>query len=135
MRAVKLLLPVLALLAACSDPAAKSQAQDAGLAQPTKAPPSSVEGMKTSFAPVVKRAAPAVVNVSSRYPVIYARPDSQDATVAEVVGAVNVEPFGSRYAPVVVEIIGRSDRRDPMGIHASAGEGVGLGRYSEMTLG
>ena len=66
MRAVKLLLPVLALLAACSDPASKSQAQDAGLAQPTKAPPSSVEGLKTSFAPVVKRAAPAVVNVSSR---------------------------------------------------------------------
>ena len=66
MRAIKLILPTLALLAACSGPAPKSQAQDAGLAQPTKAPPSSVEGMKTSFAPVVKRAAPAVVNVSSK---------------------------------------------------------------------
>lgn len=66
MRATRLILPTLVLLAACSGPAPKSQAQDAGLAQPTKAPPSSVEGMKTSFAPVVKRAAPAVVNVSSR---------------------------------------------------------------------
>ena len=66
MRAIKLILPTLALLAACSGPAPKSQAQDAGLAQPTKAPPSSMEGMKTSFAPVVKRAAPAVVNVSSK---------------------------------------------------------------------
>ncbi|HRD29244.1 MAG TPA: trypsin-like peptidase domain-containing protein, partial [Caulobacter sp.] len=66
MRAVKLLIPTLALLAACSDPASKSQAQDVGLVQPTKAPPASVESMKTSFAPVVKKAAPAVVNVSSR---------------------------------------------------------------------
>ena len=66
MRAVKLVIPVLALLAACSDPSAKSQAQDVGLAQPTKAPPASAAGLKTSFAPVVKRAAPAVVNVSSK---------------------------------------------------------------------
>ena len=65
MRATRLILPALALLAACSGPAGKSHAQDAGLAQPTKAPPASVEGMKTSFAPVVKRAAPAVVNVSA----------------------------------------------------------------------
>ena len=66
MRATRLILPTLVLLAACSGPAPKSQAQDAGLAQPTRAPPSSVEGLKTSFAPVVKRAAPAVVNVSSK---------------------------------------------------------------------
>ena len=66
MRAIKLILPTLALLAACSGPAGKTQAQDAGLAQPTKAPPASVEGLKSSFAPVVKRAAPTVVNVSSR---------------------------------------------------------------------
>ncbi|MDP1630324.1 MAG: Do family serine endopeptidase [Caulobacter sp.] len=66
MRAAKLLIPALALLAACSDPAARSQAQVAELAQPTKAPPATAEGLKTSFAPVVKRAAPAVVNVSSK---------------------------------------------------------------------
>ncbi|MFZ5669979.1 MAG: Do family serine endopeptidase [Pseudomonadota bacterium] len=60
-----ILLPTIFLLAAC-DPEARSVAQTPPLAQPTKAPPSSVEGMKTSFAPVVKRAAPAVVNVSSR---------------------------------------------------------------------
>ena len=69
------------------------------------------------------------------YPVIYARPDKQDFDVAEVARGVGVEPFGSRYAPVVVQVVGRNDRRDPMGIHASAGEGFGLGRYSEMALG
>lgn len=73
--------------------------------------------------------------LGSRYPVIYARPDKQDASVADVAKDVGVEPLGSRYAPVVVQVIGRNDRRDPLGIHASAGEGVGLGRYSEMTLG
>jgi hypothetical protein len=69
------------------------------------------------------------------YPVIYARPDKQDADVAEVARVVGVEPLGARYAPVVVQVVGRNDRRDPMGIHASAGEGFGLGRYSEMALG
>lgn len=65
MRAVKLLIPVLAILAACSDPAVRAEAQQP-LPQPAKAPPASAAAMKSSFAPVVKRAAPAVVNVSSR---------------------------------------------------------------------
>ena len=65
MRVAKLLIPTLAILAACSDPAARSMAQQA-LPQPTKAPPTSAAAMKTSFAPVVKKAAPAVVNVGSR---------------------------------------------------------------------
>jgi Do/DeqQ family serine protease len=63
MRAYKALIPALAVLAACS-PGAGSQAQ--GLPEPTKAPPVSAAAMKTSFAPVVKKAAPAVVNVSSK---------------------------------------------------------------------
>jgi len=67
MRAARLLIPLLALLAACSDPATTTQAQPAvGLAQPSKAPPASSTTLKTSYAPVVKRAAPAVVNVASR---------------------------------------------------------------------
>jgi len=65
MRLHRVLIPALVLLGACSDPASHSQAQPA-LAQPTRAVPSSALGMKQSFAPVVKRAAPAVVNISSK---------------------------------------------------------------------
>ena len=65
MRAARLLIPALVLLAACSDPASRSEAQPA-LAQPTRSPPETAADMKTSFAPVVKKAAPAVVNISSR---------------------------------------------------------------------
>ncbi len=67
MRAYRVLIPALAVLAACSDPASKSTAQPVpGLAQPTRHAPTDARSMKTSFAPVVKQAAPAVVNVSSR---------------------------------------------------------------------
>jgi Do/DeqQ family serine protease len=65
MRAARLLLPALVLLAACTDPASRSEAQPA-LAQPTRSPPETAADMKTSFAPVVKKAAPAVVNISAR---------------------------------------------------------------------
>ena len=63
-------IPMLALLAACSDPAARSSAQpiiapDSPLAAPNRAPPANFATMKMSFAPIVKRAAPAVVNVYS----------------------------------------------------------------------
>ncbi len=65
-----LVIPALALLAACTDPAARSNAQTAGppppLAQPTRAAPGDGLTMKSSFAPVVKKAAPAVVNISSK---------------------------------------------------------------------
>jgi Do/DeqQ family serine protease len=63
MRAYKVLIPALAVLAACS-PGPGTQAQN--LPEPVKAPPASAATMKMSFAPVVKKAAPAVVNVSSR---------------------------------------------------------------------
>ena len=66
MRAYRVLIPALALLAACSDPAAKSNAQIPPLSQPTRAAPGDALTMKSSFAPVVKRAAPAVVNISSK---------------------------------------------------------------------
>ena len=65
MRAYRVLIPALALLAACSDPAAKSNAQIPPLTQPTRAAPGDALTMKSSFAPVVKRAAPAVVNITS----------------------------------------------------------------------
>ncbi|RYF92078.1 MAG: Do family serine endopeptidase [Caulobacteraceae bacterium] len=63
MRAYKVLIPALAVLAACS-PSHDSQAQ--GLPEPARSVPTSALAMKQSFAPVVKKAAPAVVNVSSR---------------------------------------------------------------------
>ncbi|WP_309645674.1 Do family serine endopeptidase [Phenylobacterium sp.] len=66
MRAYRVLIPALAVLAACSDPMAKSTAQVPPLAQPTRAAPGDALTMKSSFAPVVRRAAPAVVNISSK---------------------------------------------------------------------
>ncbi len=66
MRAYRVLMPAIVLLAACSDPSSRSNAQQPALAQPTRAAPSEALSMKASFAPVVKRAAPAVVNISSK---------------------------------------------------------------------
>ena len=66
MRAYRVLIPTLAVLAAGVLPSA-SLAQPIQPAEPdTRAVPSSAIGMKQSFAPVVKRAAPAVVNISSK---------------------------------------------------------------------
>ena len=65
MRLARLLIPALALLAACSDPAARSNAQPT-LPPAVRAAPESAAAVKMSFAPVVRRAAPAVVNVYSR---------------------------------------------------------------------
>jgi Do/DeqQ family serine protease len=59
MRAHRVLIPALAILAAA--PAAFAQPGPAPRAAPTSA-----IGMKQSFAPVVRRAAPAVVNISSK---------------------------------------------------------------------
>jgi Do/DeqQ family serine protease len=73
MRLTTVLLLPLALLAACSDPTSRSSAAPAtfdgpapALAQPNRAPPADFATMKMSFAPIVKRAAPAVVNVFSQ---------------------------------------------------------------------
>jgi len=67
MRSLRALLPVVVLLAACSNPNGQSQAQSIpDLAQPTRRAPSDPASMKASFSPVVKKASPAVVNVASR---------------------------------------------------------------------
>lgn len=63
MRVGRVLLPVLFLLSACS--ARETEAQPA-FAPPTRAAPESAATLKASFAPVVKRAAPAVVNISAK---------------------------------------------------------------------
>src|SRR3569833_393114 len=65
MRDCRVLIPTLVLLAAGSM-AGAGRAQPA-LAEPgARAVPASAIAMKQSFAPVVKRAAPAVVNISSK---------------------------------------------------------------------
>jgi Do/DeqQ family serine protease len=71
MRAYRVLIPALVLLAACS-PSGRSNAAQPKLAQPQLAEPAprvvptNVGAMTQSFAPVVKRVAPAVVNISSK---------------------------------------------------------------------
>ena len=69
MRLSRLCLPLLVVLAACTDPASKSTAQtvpNTPLAAPTRQVPRDSAAMRLSFAPIVKRAAPAVVNVYSQ---------------------------------------------------------------------
>ena len=69
MSAHRFVIPALFLLAACSPPASAPNAQalpPAPLAEPGARVPTDAASMKMSFAPVVKKAAPAVVNVYSR---------------------------------------------------------------------
>ena len=65
MRASRLVISAFVLLAACS-PSGKTEAQTASLPAPARSVPTSALSMKQSFAPVVKKAAPAVVNISSK---------------------------------------------------------------------
>ena len=69
MRPYRLILPALCALAVCSQPTSHASAQGLpapSLAQPGRAVPGDAASMKLSFAPVVRKAAPAVVNVYSR---------------------------------------------------------------------
>lgn len=72
MKTIRALLPVVVLLAACSNPTGQSNAQTAAngpvpdMPQPTRRVPADAASMKLSFSPVVKKSAPAVVNVASR---------------------------------------------------------------------
>jgi S1-C subfamily serine protease len=66
MRVPRIVIPAIALLAACSGPARNSLAEGPPLPQPAQTVPSSAAEMRLSFAPVVKKAAPAVVNVYAR---------------------------------------------------------------------
>ncbi|PZQ63654.1 MAG: serine protease [Phenylobacterium zucineum] len=69
MRADRVLISTACLMLAAGAPMAAALAQpqaSATFAEPNRAPPSSAAAMKSSFAPVVQRAAPAVVNISAR---------------------------------------------------------------------
>ena len=61
----RFLFPLIVLLAACSGPPG-SKAQPVNLPEASRRVPADAGAMKMSFAPVVRRAAPAVVNVFSR---------------------------------------------------------------------
>jgi len=68
MRLSRLLILPIALLAACSPRSSDAQTSKLGapapaLAPANRAPPSDLQTMKMSFSPIVRRAAPAVVNV------------------------------------------------------------------------
>ena len=63
MRAYRVLIPAIIALASAQPLAAQPQG---ALPQPTRTPPTSAAAMKMSFAPVVRKAAPAVVNISSK---------------------------------------------------------------------
>ena len=65
MRANRVPFLAIVLLAACS-PSGNTNAQTANLPAPTRTVPTSAAAMRQSFAPVVKKAAPAVVNISSK---------------------------------------------------------------------
>jgi len=76
MRANAFCVLLIGLVAACSDPASQSTAQTAApsaplqggppLPAPARRAPTDAMSMKQSFAPVVSKAAPAVVNISSK---------------------------------------------------------------------
>jgi S1-C subfamily serine protease len=60
----RLLVPAIAVLAACSDPVGRADAQTGSLPdEANRQVPQTAGQMQLSFAPVVRRAAPAVVNV------------------------------------------------------------------------
>jgi Do/DeqQ family serine protease len=59
------LIPLLVVLAACS-PSGNTEAQTPTLPAPTRSVPTSAAAMRQSFAPVVRKAAPAVVNISAK---------------------------------------------------------------------
>jgi Do/DeqQ family serine protease len=65
MRDQRVLILALALLTACSR-SGDTRAQTGTMPSPTRAPPSSAQAMRQSFAPVVRKAAPAVVNISAK---------------------------------------------------------------------
>ena len=66
MRAPCVLIPALTIALTAAGAAGPALAQPATFATPTRAAPTSAGAMKTSFAPVVQRAAPAVVNISAK---------------------------------------------------------------------
>ena len=66
MRPQRLILPILCFVVLCGQTAAAQGLPGPALAEPTRIAPSEADHMRLSFAPVVRKAAAAVVNVYSR---------------------------------------------------------------------
>lgn len=67
--------------------------------------------------------------LSDRYPSVYARDSEQTATVQRIASIVGLEPTGSRFAPADVALV-----EGESGGLGAAGEGVALGRYSNILI-
>jgi len=76
-----------------------------------------------------------LLRLRDRYPVIYAKRSDQEADVDKLARVVGVEGPIARYAPASVQLVGGGDTTDPTRDEANAGEGEGLGRYAQITLG
>ena len=76
-----------------------------------------------------------MLSLRDAYPVIYAKPDDQAADIAKVARIVALEGPIARFAPADVVLVGGDDRADPTRNEANAGEGQGLGRYAQITIG
>ena len=76
-----------------------------------------------------------LLSLLDRYPVVYARPDDQAASLTRVARIVAAEGAFTRYAPADVYLTGGDDQMDPERDGGSAGQGQGLGRYAEINLG
>jgi hypothetical protein len=68
--------------------------------------------------------------LEGRYPVVYARPSEQDATIPRIADIVDLKPFMARFAPAQVTVVAGGGP-----ILGAAGEGAASGRYANMLIG
>jgi S1-C subfamily serine protease len=101
LRLSRLLIPAFAALAACSEPGC-AEAQTGSFPEPERIVPSDAMSMKSSFAPVVRRAAPAVVSV------LTTRNRPRDPWF-EMFGGRGQQPQPSRPQPTGSGVIVRPD--------------------------
>lgn len=73
-------------------------------------------------------------DLADRYPAIYARRGQQDASAGQLADYVALKPLGSRFVNADVILIGGVEP-DAQHFLASAGQGPGEGRYSDILLG
>ena len=103
MRNSRLLVPALAVLAACSDPVGQAGAQSGAPTVDNRQVPANAGQMQLSFAPVARRASPAVVNVltaraqrpiSPMYELFYGQRPQQQQAPRPTGSGVIVRPDG-----------------------------------------
>jgi hypothetical protein len=70
-----------------------------------------------------------------RYPRVYANRRQGEVSLERVAAWTANETWGSRYAPLNVELVGGDDLADPRRAHGSAGGYIETGVYAAMNLG